>query len=100
MDKSYVTLATCPICQKENGELLLDRRLRPRFDMHTPTLDPCEICKKKYLTKGVLIINPENGRLVVLKDSAFKRIMNIPIPEKKICLAHDDVMDMLQEGQK
>ena len=98
MDKSYVTLEVCPICHGETGTILLDRRLKDRFEMHTmnPT-SPCDKCKEKYLKHGVLIINPETGRLVVLKDSAFKRIMNIPIPPKKICFAHDDVLDKLQK---
>jgi hypothetical protein len=96
MDKSYVTLAICPICKEETGTLLLDKRLRPKFERHTVTPEPCEKCGKKYLSKGVLIFNPETGSLVVLKDSAFKRIMNIPIPKKKICFAHEDVLERLQ----
>lgn len=97
MDKSYVTLEICPICQKDTGTILLDRRLKDTFEMHTmnPT-HVCDDCQKKYLSKGVMVINPETGRLVVLKDSAFKKLMNIPIPVKKICFAHDDVLDRLQ----
>jgi hypothetical protein len=41
MDKSYVALErnVCTVCGKEfdTGNLLLDRRLRNRFDMHTLT---------------------------------------------------------------
>jgi C4-type Zn-finger protein len=97
-DKSYVTIGICPICGGDLNLLLLDRRLKERFEMKimVPT-EVCDKCKKDYLTKGVLIINPETGRLVVLRDSAFKRLMNIPIPKTKICFAHDDVLDMLQE---
>lgn len=96
INKSYVTLAVCPICHKETGELLLDRRLREKFDMYTVTPNPCDKCKKKYLLKGVMIMNPENGRLVVIKDSAFRKMFTIPIPKGKIMFAHDDIMDKLQ----
>ena len=97
MDKSYVTLEICPICKKDTGTILIDRRLKASFEMHTmnPT-SVCDDCRKKYLTKGVMIINPETGRLVVLKDSAFKKIMDCPIPVKKIAFAHDDLLDKLQ----
>ena len=95
MDKSYVTLATCPICGEENGSLLLDKRLRPKFEMHTPTLDPCDKCKEKYLKTGTLLINPQNGDLIILKDEAFDRIFNKPRPTGKICFCEQEVLDNL-----
>jgi hypothetical protein len=100
MDKSYVTLATCPICQKENGSLLIDRRLRPTFDMHTPILELCEDCKEKYLTKGVLLIAPKTGSLVVLKTEAFSRLFNKPIPKQHIVYCDQEVIDEINSLQK
>ena len=52
-DKSYVTMETtlCPICGKEaeTGNLLLDRNLRERFEMKTPThWDLCPEHKKLH----------------------------------------------------
>lgn len=93
--KSYVTIAVCPICHKETGELLLDRRLRNKFNMHTVTPNPCDKCKEKYLKKGVMLINPQNGRLAVIKTSAFKRIFNAKVPTKKIAYTDDEVLDKL-----
>lgn len=95
MDKSYVTLAVCPICQKETGSLLLDRRLKPVFEMHTTTPEPCDNCRKKYLTKGVMQMNPDNGNLVVLKISAFKRIFDKPVPEGHIAFTDQEMIDRL-----
>lgn len=94
MDKSYVTLVLCPICQKESGELLMDRRLKPTFEMHTtvPT-SVCKKCKKKYLSKGVMLIDPKTCRLVVLKNEAFKRMFNKPLPKHKIAFCEDAVLD-------
>ena len=95
--KSYVTIAACPICKGELNMLLMDRRLKDRFEMHTvvPT-DVCDKCNKKYLTDGVMLIVPQTGRLVVLKTEAFKRIFNGRIPLKRICFTDDTVLDRLE----
>lgn len=87
----------CPICRKETGTILMDRRLKDTFNRHT--MNPgvvCDECKEKYLSVGVMLINPENGKLSVIKDEAFKRIFNKPIPSGKIAFADDEVLNMLQ----
>ncbi len=96
VSKSYVTLPICPICNKETGDLLMDMRLRDKFEMHTKTPNPCEPCKKKYLTKGVLLLDPHSGNLIVIKISAFKRIFNVPVPEKHIAFVEPAVLQQLQ----
>lgn len=91
-------MAVCPICQEDNGTILMDRRIKDTFEPRT--IDPagvCDKCKKKYLTKGVLLINPKNCSLIVLKDEAFKAIMNVPIPEKKIAFCDQELLDKIQE---
>lgn len=98
-DKSYVTMALCPICKGETDFLLLDRRLRPTFERYTITHEPCDKCREKYLKKGTMLMNPKTGSLVVLKDSAFKRVINKPIPKGKICFVDEEVLIKLQEGQ-
>lgn len=95
MSKSYVTIQICPICQGEMG-LLLDRRLKDSFEMKTCIPGQvCDKCEKKYLSKGVMLINPENGKLAVIKDEAFKRIFNKPLPPRKIGFADDAVINQL-----
>lgn len=98
MEKSYVTLALCPICREESGELLLDRRLKPVFDMHTilPT-GVCKKCRKKYLTKGIMLINPETAALVVLRDEAFARLFNKPVPKSRIVFCEQGVIDKINQ---
>lgn len=97
MDKSYVTLARCPICKGDTGEILLDKRLRPRFEMYTTTpYSVCDNCRKTYLKKGTMIINPQTGSLVVLKDTAFRRVFKKPIPANKIVFAEEGVLNRLQ----
>jgi len=96
-DKSYVTLAICPICKKETGTILMDRRLKPTFSHQTLTPEPCDKCRKKYLTKGVMLLCPDTGSLLVLKESAFKRLFNKPIPKGKICFTEQAVLDNLNQ---
>jgi hypothetical protein len=47
--KSYVTIATCAWCSKELNELLLDKKMREIFDMHTKVNDLCDDCKKQAI---------------------------------------------------
>ncbi len=97
MDKSYVTMKECPICKGDTGSILMDKRLRNSFEMRT--INPgntCDKCRNKYLSKGVLLINPQNGGLVVIKDGAFKKVFDKPIPKRKIAFVDDQVLAMLQ----
>lgn len=96
MDKSYVSLAVCPICREDTGTLLLDQKLRPKFDKKTVTPEPCETCKEKYLKNGVMLLNPETGGLVVIKVSAFKRAFNIPVPAQHIAFCEQQVLEIFQ----
>jgi len=98
MEKSYVTLVLCPICRKENGELLMDRRLKPTFEMHTIVpYGVCDKCRKEYLSKGVLLINPQTCRLMVLKDDAYKGLFNKPIPPQRIAYCEEEVLEKVQK---
>jgi hypothetical protein len=100
MDKSFVTMATCPICQKDTGTILLDRRLKARFDMHTPTPEPCDNCKKNYLKKGVLLLNPHTGALVVIKNKAFRMLFNKSMPKNKVAFCEQEILDYINNSIK
>jgi hypothetical protein len=79
----------------------MDRRLKESFEMHT--VNPagvCEKCKATYLGKGVLMINPKTGSLVVIADDAFKRITGREIPEGKIVFTEEAVVEKLMEADK
>ena len=96
MKLGEVTLVKeCMICHKEvilmarrdaKGELPKKGSILPRV---------CDDCQKKYLTKGVLLINPDNGRLVVIKDSAFKKIFDAKIPPRKVAFTDDIVLNRI-----
>jgi hypothetical protein len=100
-EKSYVTLEACPICRKETGTLLLDRRLRDVFEMHT--INPasvCKACREQYLKEGIMLINPHTGSLVVIKEEAYKRLTNKPVPEGRIAFAEEEVLTRMMVAQK
>ena len=95
-DKSHVSMECCAICHEETGTILLDTKLRQKFEMHT--INPasvCQECKDKYLSKGVLLINPKTGSLVVISDEGFKRMTDMPIPQKKIVFAEEEMIQQL-----
>lgn len=94
-EKSYVSMGLCPICNKENGEILMDMRLKDSMERFTPTPDPCDKCRKEYLTKGVLMME-RTGRLMVLKDDAFKRLFNKPVPKEKVCFVEEGLLDKIE----
>jgi len=101
MDKSYVTMEVCPICKGDTENILIDRRIKDVFEKRT--INPrntCNKCREIYLKEGVLIINPETVSLVVLKEEAFSRIFNIPIPNDRIAFAHEEMIQRLTEAKK
>jgi hypothetical protein len=98
-EKSYVSMGLCPICKKENGTILMDRRIKDSMEKFT--VDPttvCEKCREDYLSKGVMLIEPYNGNLIVLKDEAFQQMFDKKLPKHKIAFVTQDLLDNLQRG--
>jgi hypothetical protein len=100
-EKSYVGMQMCPICKKEATGILMDRRLKASLPRQSLGVEPCDKCRKKYLKNGILMINPYTGSLVVIRESAFKRIFkNTPVPPKRIAFAQEEVLQRLRGGSK
>ena len=95
MGKSFVTMAVCPICRKETGDLLMDTQVRDVFERYTMTPEPCQECRENYLSHGVLIIAPETNRIAVITDDAFLRRFNMDLPPKKVAFCDEKVMDWI-----
>jgi len=98
MDKSYVTMEACPICKKETGNILMDKRTVFERKTINPT-SPCAECKEKYLSIGVMIINPKTGSLAIIKDEAYIRIFNPVLPKHKIAFADEAIIQKLISSQ-
>lgn len=96
-DKSFVTMEQCIICREETGTIMMDRRLNDSFERYTTTpTSLCDKCKETYLKKGVMMVNPETGSLVVIKDSAYKRIFDKNLPKEKIAFADEELITRLR----
>jgi len=106
MEKSYVSMATCPICKEANGSILMDRRLKPTLDRTTPTIEPCEKCKEKYLTNGTMLLGKESREsneiigLMVISDEAFKGIFGNDPPKDKTIFADIRVLRDIEQRVK
>ena len=90
------TMGMCPICGKENGEiLLLGHNKGKKAEMHSMTLNPCDDCKEKYLKIGVCLIEMGDNQIVnlaVIKDEAFKNIFNTAISKGKIAMVEPGLL--------
>jgi hypothetical protein len=61
-------------------------------------IDPyhvCPDCQTKYLTKGVLLIDPKTASLAVITDEAFQKTFTIPIPTGKIALIEESLLKQI-----
>lgn len=95
-DKSYVTMQICPICQDTDDPMgiLMDRRIKDTFENKYTCIPTqvCDKCKETYLKKGVMLINPDSGKLAVIKDAAYKKLFNKSIPKHRIAFADDELV--------
>jgi hypothetical protein len=102
-DKSYVTMEQhqCPVCGEvfDTGAVLLDRRMRDRFEPATTTgLGLCPEHKAMYEKGYIALVEVENkptdanlklsaatrtGNIAHVRLTAFPKIFNIPIPTDK-----------------
>lgn len=107
MSKSFVTVEQhrCLICGKvhDTGRLLLDKRLRPTFDMHTVAgQSPCPECVARLDSGYVALIGcsaetrQPTGEYAFLSEAAWGDIFTAPVPEGKICLTPSQTLDTLR----
>lgn len=117
MDKSYVTLEqqVCVVCGQpfDTGALLLDRRLRNKFEHKTITgfgMCPEDEAKRQ---KGYIAMvacraprgnqthlkqeeADRTGRVMHMKKEAFQNIMNVPLPPGGLCFIDDEAMSKIE----
>ena len=103
------TMPQCIICGGDTGEIAL---LGAAYKGEAPRkmllgVEPCKQCREKYLTVGVLLVEADQrevknkmqhiptGKVTVLKDEAFTRIFDKPIPPKKICYVEIGLLDKI-----
>jgi len=117
MNKSYVTLEqnVCLVCGKlfDTGSLLFDRRLRDQFEHKTTTgwsLCPSDQekkdqgyialigCKNAGIANGATLKLQDadrTGTIIHIKTDAFRKVFNIPAPERGILFVDEEVITYL-----
>lgn len=124
MEKSYVTMEQnlCVVCGKtfDSGAILLDTRLRNRFDMKTLTgwgmcsehtklrdegyvaLIGCDESLSTLEANGNLKPNDayRTGSIVHLKEKAWKKVMNVPVPNKMICFCDEATIKLISSMRR
>ena len=119
MTKSYVTMEQkiCPVCANvfDTGGLLLDKRLRERFDMKTVVgLGRCPECEKLFKEGFIALIGIDesksttNGELIKLEDAhrtgeilhvkkaAFEHIFTVEIPKDKMMFITQEAVEKIK----
>lgn len=95
----------CPICGKthDTGSLLLDKRMRQTFDMHTVAgQSPCPECSAQLASGYVALIGCDaqtrkpTGEYAFLSEAVWGDIFTVPVPEGKICLTPSQTLDTLR----
>lgn len=119
MSKSFVTMEqkVCQVCGHtyDTGSLLLDKRLKERFEMHTTTgLGLCEKDQKLYDDNYIALIEVDNeptngttfksigeanrtGRIAHVKKDALKLLDGMEHP---FVYVEKGVLEELQKGMK
>ena len=121
MEKSYVTMEQklCPICGKnhDTGSILLDRRLKERFDMHTTTgYDLCKECsslngeylalvvcdsKKSGISPEETTLKMENayrtGEIIRIRRTMANQIFKSDLSKMNMVFIDEEVAQKLKE---
>jgi len=88
----------CMIC-KEEVILMANRdSSKPLPPKGSILPEVCDKCREQYLKDGILIINPDSGDLIVIKETAFKKIFKDvdKVLKLRICLAEQGIIDYLR----
>ena len=120
-EKSYVSLSasTCPVCgqQFENGELIIDRRLKDSLDR--VTVVDMRLCPKhqRLADEGyiaLIAIDPgkstflENGNLkpqgawrtgdiIHVRRSVAEKMFTVPVPEVPFMYCEQELIEILKK---
>ena len=117
MDKSYVTMEhkVCPVCckEEETDAILLDKRLRNRFERTTVTgWSLCKEHEKQFKDGFVFLIGAKapshkstlkleeadrTGAIVSIKREALTRVCDITIPKGGVMFCEQEVITKLEE---
>jgi hypothetical protein len=113
-EKSHVTMEQhiCLICDKQfdTGALLLNQRLRQRFERHTTTgYGLCPEHKKDGFVALIACTGiptgdhmqpydaQRTGAVAWVRNEAFAHIFNVPLPKGGVAYVEPDVIEKLEQ---
>lgn len=121
IDKSHVTMEqqACLVCCKmfDTGSILLDKRLRPRFEHHTVTgwgfcpehrklkddgfvalieIDPDKSGSQPYKPHTVW----RTGTLAHVRAEVWAHIFDVPLPDEGLCFVEPGLIAMLERKRE
>lgn len=100
------TISQCILCGKSKNQIaLLGASYKEEAPMNMVTeVEPCDECKKKYLSKGVMMVEATKelngfhptGKIAVIKDKFFKKAFKgTSIPSRKIAFTEIGVLERM-----
>lgn len=119
-EKSHVALAqsVCPVCAKvfENGELLLDTRLRATLNRHEVTgFRMCAEHKRMKDDGYTALVGIDEaksdkpltpasvwrtGEVAHIRNEVWPSVFNVPLPSQGMCFVDADVLTKLREASQ
>jgi len=104
------TISQCILCGEEKNEIvLLGAAYKDEAPMRMVTsIEPCDKCKDKYLSDGVMLIEAEGnkdkpmptGRVIVIKDEAYNRTFDVPIHKNKAAYVEPAVFNAIHQAME
>ena len=98
------TMVSCIICGGDTGGIaLLGNFLKEEAPMHMVlTPEPCDACRKKYLTEGFLLVGIDRSNNIllgaaVIKNESWGGMFKIPMPERKIALLDKETWEKVTQ---
>ena len=95
MSRQRLVMGICPLCNRSNGELMYLDDVEGIFALHMRSTTPCNACKKRHLSKGVLLVTSGTYRTLILKEESFVRVFNSNIPRSRTIVISEGEMDDL-----
>lgn len=95
MSRKRLVMGICPLCNRSNGELMYLDDVEGIFALHMRSTTPCNACKKRHLSKGVLLVTSGSYRAMVITNDAFQRVFVSKIPASKVVIISEGEMDEL-----
>lgn len=88
----------CLLC---DSSMILMAQRNTKLPVNNTVVQPiCKECSKKYLGEGTMLVNPDTGACVIIKDEAFTGLFEQEPPKGKIAFTEQGVLDHINTMYK